>query len=137
MASPQFLHLLEQLHKNTKTKKLAWQPVKTEKSDSVFRVALGEGILRIESQSDDEWTRSASYRAVLLTRDGQFIDEAEASQIYDMEHFDFLRDIFHSARAAAFNLDRLIDGMQDDLESGRSRDLPPDKDDDHLDEIPY
>lgn len=137
MASPQFLHLLEQIHKNAKTGKIAWQPVRNyDQTGSAFRVALGEGVLRVEAEGDDDWN-GGSYRAELLTRDGDLVDEVEASQMYDSEHYDFLRDIFHGARAAAFNLDRMIDGMQDDLEAGRTRDLPPEENDDDLDDIPY
>ncbi len=138
MASQQFLHLLEQIHKNAKTKKLAWRPAKCEHPvESAFRVALGEGVLRVESRGDNDWMYSASYRVELRTRDGQLVDEVEASQTYVSDHFDFLRDIFHAARAAAFNLDRLIDGMQDDLEAGRTRNLPPEEEDKDDFEIPY
>jgi len=128
MASPQFLHLLDQLHKNTKSKNLAWQPASYEgKAVGAFRVALGEGVVRIVAKDDDDWMLSASYCAQLLTRDGDLVDEIEASQPYGDEYFTLLRDVFHSARGAAYQLDRLINGMQDDLESGRSRELLPEK----------
>lgn len=127
MASPQFLHLLEQLHKTAQTKKLAWQPTKTyNEHTNAFRVALGDGIVRIEAEGENDPHCGTSYRAALLTRDGHLVDEA-----YVMEYtadVEMLRDIFRTARAAAFNLDRMIDGMQDDLEAGRSRELPPEKD---------
>jgi len=128
MASPQFLHLLDQLHKNAKSKNLAWQPARYDGfAAGVFRLALGEGIVRIISKNDDDWMYSASYCAQLLTRDGDLVDEIETSQQFSDEYFALLRDVFHSARGAAYQLDRLIDGMQDDLESGRSRDLPPEQ----------
>jgi hypothetical protein len=128
MASPQFLYLLEQLQKTSKAPRLAWRPARlTRNCEASFRIALGEGVIRVEAENDQEWIFSASYRAKLLTRDGQLIDELQASQQFDTEHFTLLRDIFHSARAAAFNLDQLIDGMQDDIESGRERELPPEE----------
>jgi hypothetical protein len=128
MASPQFLHLLDQLNKNTKSKNLAWQPARYDCCGAgAFRIALGDGIVRIISKNDDDWMFSASYCAQLLTRDGDIVDEIEASQQFSDEYFMLLHDVFHSARAAAYQLERLIDGMQDDLESGRTRDLPPEQ----------
>ncbi len=136
MASPQFLHLLDQLHKNTKSKQLSWQPTRYDGAAAgAFRIALGEGIIRIISKDDDEWMFSASYCAQLLTRNGDLVDEIEASQQFSDEYFQLLRDVFQSARGAAYHLDRLVDGMQDDLESGRTRELPPDEEPD--DGIPF
>ncbi len=127
MASPQFLHLLEQIHKTAKTKKLAWRPARVWYStEGSFRVALGEGIIRIEAESEDEWQFKSCYRASLYTRDGQIVDGVRAAQC-ESEFFPVLRDIYQSARTAAFNLDQMIDGMQDDIESGRARDLPPEE----------
>src|SRR5262245_1170128 len=104
MASPQFLHLLEQIHKTTKTKKLAWQPARAAyDSEGAFRVALGEGIVRIEAECEDDWQYRSNYRASLHTRDGQLVDEVRAAQ-YESEFFQVLRDIYRNARAAAFNL---------------------------------
>jgi hypothetical protein len=37
-----------------------------------------------------------------------------------------IRELYHQARVAAFDLSRLVDGMQADLESGAVRDLPKD-----------
>lgn len=137
MASPQFLHLLEQLHKNTKSKNLAWRPARYDgPAAGAFRIALGEGVVRVISKDDDDWMFCASYCAQLLTRDGDLADEIEASQQFSDEYFTLLRDVFHSARAAAYQLDRLIDGMQDDLEAGRSRELPPEKEETSFD-IPF
>ena len=141
MASPQFIHLLEQLQRTSKVKRLAWRPARlTRNCEAAFRIALGEGLIRVEAEDDDSWMPSASYRVKLLTKDGQLVDEVEASQIYDAEHITLLRDIFNSARAAAFSLDQLIDGMQDDIESGRERELPSEEEPSREEppyEIPY
>jgi len=128
MASPQFLYMLEQLYKNTKSKNLAWRPARYDGAAAgAFRIALGDGVIRIISKDDADWMFSASYCAQLLTRDGDLVDEIEASQQFGDEYFTLLRDVFHGARGAAYQLDRLIDGMQDDLETGRSRELPPEQ----------
>jgi hypothetical protein len=122
MASPQFIHLIEQLIKNARAGKVRWQPATREHT---FRIALGEGVVDVRAGSDDYNNYAASYTARLLMRDGHLVDEIEASQFTTGE-VELLRDLFHTARASAFELDRLIDGMQDDLEAGRVRDLPPD-----------
>lgn len=138
MASPQFLHLLEQIHKTSGHKKLPWRPVTHPGYliKGAFRVALGDGVVRLEAESEDEFQFKASYNAYLLTREGLVVDEICATQHYESEHYAFLRELYQSARAAAFNLDRMIDGMQDDLESGQVRDLPPDDESDDSD-IPF
>lgn len=131
MASQQFIHLLEQLQKSPQTKKLAWQLAKPSYvSKAAFRVALGEGVLRIETRDDDNWMPAVTYRAELYTRNGDLVDELEVSRLYTNDQIELLQGIFHSAREAAFNLNRMVDGMQDDLESGRTRDLPPEEEDD-------
>jgi len=141
MASPQFLYLLEQIQKTSKARRLAWRPARlTYNCEAAFRIALGEGVIRVESEDDQEWTFNASYCVKLLTRDGRLVDELKVSQQIDSEHFTLARDLFQSARAAAFNLDQLIDGMQDDIESGRERELPPEEEpasEDPLSEIPF
>ena len=132
MASPQFIHLIEQLIKNARAGKVRWQPAAREHT---FRIALGEGVVYVRAESDDGDNYGASYIARLLTRNGQLVDELEASQFTSGE-IELLRDLFHSARASAFELDRLVDGMQDDLEAGRVRDLPPDTSETE-DDIPF
>jgi hypothetical protein len=129
MASPQFHHLLEQIHKTSQTRKLAWQPVaKSRYSKKVaFRLALGEGVVRIEAEAEDDEHFSACYAATLSRRDGLLVDEARGAQ-FSSEDFTLLRDIYQAARAAAFNLDRMVDEMQADLEAGRVRELPPEED---------
>jgi hypothetical protein len=125
MASPQFIHLLGQLHKTSELRQLHWQPVRkssyTSRCD--FSIALGNGVVRLESNDDDEQTLNASYQAYLTTRDGLLVDELIARQ-YESDHYPALRELYRQARIAAFNLTALVDEMQTDLESGVVRDLP-------------
>jgi len=136
MANPQFLHLLEQLHKSHERRPLPWQPVRKwpDSSRCDLRIALGAGIVSIESGDDDEHTLHACYTARLTTRDGLLVDEVEAHQI-EKDYYPMIRAIYHQARTAAFDLSRLVDGMQDDLESGAVRDLPADNFNDN--DIPF
>ena len=125
MASPQFLHLLDQLHETAERRRLPWQPVRQYASGGRcdFRIALGAGIVRIETNDADEQTLDARYTAYLTTRDGLLIDEVVARR-HESDYYPMLREIYHQALVAAFELSRMVDGMQEDLESGKTRDLP-------------
>jgi hypothetical protein len=138
MASPQFLHLLEQMHKTAQRRRLPWQPVERYASNGRcnFRLALGNGIVRIEAndREDSEYSFEACCTAYLTTREGMLIDEIVAKQ-HESENYPMLREIYEQALVAAFDLPGLVEGMQEDLESGKVRDLPKDKVKDS--EIPF
>ncbi len=136
MASPQFLHLLDQLHKTAERRPLPWQPVRQYAGGGHcnFRLALGAGIVRIESDDADERTFNACYTAYLTTRDGLLVDEVVARR-HESDYYPLLREIYHQALGAAFDLSRMVDGMQSDLESGKVRDLPEDKF--KMDDVPF
>jgi hypothetical protein len=127
MAKPQFMHLLEQLHKTAQRRQLPWQPVRQWPSSSRcdLRLALGAGVVSLTCEDDDEHTLHACYKARLTTRDGLLVDEVVAHQL-EKDYYSILRELYHQARIAAFDLPRLVDGMQADLESGVERDLPKD-----------
>lgn len=127
MAMPQFLHLLEQLRKTAERQPLPWQPVRHWHGSSRcdLRVALGEGVVSLACDDDDEHTLHACYKARLTTRDGLLVDEVIAHQ-FEKDYYPTIRELYHQARIAAFDLTRLVDGMQADLESGVARDLPED-----------
>jgi hypothetical protein len=139
MASQQFLHLLEQLRKSHERRPLPWQPVRqwADTSRCDLRIALGAGIVSLRCEDDDEHTLHACYKARLSTREGLLIEEVAAHQL-EKEYYTLLRDVYRQARAAAFDLSRLVDGMQDDLESGVVRDLPKDNFNEYgEDDIPF
>jgi len=46
---------------------------------------------------------------------------------HESDYYPMLREIYHQALVAAFDLSRMVDGMQEDLESGKARDLPQEK----------
>jgi hypothetical protein len=121
------MHLLEQLHKTAQRRQLPWQPVRQWSGSSRcdLRLALGAGIISLACDGDDEHTMHACYKARLITRDGLLVDEAESSQ-FEKDYYPLLRELYHQARIAAFDLPRLVEGMQADLESGVERDLPKD-----------
>lgn len=127
MSKPQFMHLLEQLHKTGGRRQLPWQPVRQWSGSSRcdLRIALGAGVVSLTCDDDDEHTLHACYTARLTTRDGLLIDKVVANQC-EADYYPMIRELYHQARIAAFDLLRLVDGMQADLESGVERDLPVD-----------
>jgi hypothetical protein len=127
MAKPQFMYLLEQLRKAADRHPMPWQPVRLWSGSSRcdLRIALGEGIVSLACDDDDEHTLHACYKARLTTREGLLIDEVVANQC-EQDCYPMIRELYHQARNAAFDLPRLVDGMQADLESGAVRDLPED-----------
>ncbi|MGH9845820.1 MAG: hypothetical protein ACREEM_44510 [Blastocatellia bacterium] len=136
MASPQFIQLLDQLHKTAERRRLPWQPVRQYAGDGRcnFRIALGNGIVRIEANDADERSHKARCTAYLTTRDGLLVDEVVARQ-HESDYYPMLREIYQQALLAAFELSRMVDGMQEDLESGKVRDLPKEPVNDS--EIPF
>lgn len=139
MASPQFIELLKQLHETGAQKPLRWEPLKrasySRRCD--FCIAMGNGVIHITGNDDNQMTRLAGYTAYLMTRDGLLVDEFEANQ-HESEFFPLLEALFLQARNAAFNFPRMIEEIQADLSSGKVRELPkdlarPDEDD----EIPF
>ena len=136
MPGQHFIHLLEQLHKTSSQRQLPWHPVRKARYSSRcdFHIALGEGIIRIECNDDYSETPESYFSACLSTRDGLQIDELAADND-ESEYYPLLHEIYQQARIGAFDLSRMIDGMQRDLESGNVRDLPKDDSDDG--EIPF
>jgi hypothetical protein len=128
MASSEFLQLLDQLRKTAERRRLPWQPVRQYACGGRcdFRIALGAGIVRIETNDADEQTLDARYTAYLTTRDGLLVDEVVARR-HESDYYPMLREIYHQALVAAFDLSRMVDGMQEDLESGKTRDLPKER----------
>lgn len=140
MASQQFLDLLNRIYASGEQKPLRWEPVRRSRygAHCDFYLALGNGVLRVTSNDDDDETWSASYKVTLLTRDGLLVDELETSQI-EASYSQTLRDLYRQARAAAFNLPRMAEEMLADLAAGRTRELPKDllkASDDEM-EIPF
>jgi hypothetical protein len=127
MAKPQFMHLLEQLHKTAERRQLPWQPVRQwpRSSRCDLRLALDAGVVSLSCDDDDEHTLHACYKARLTTREGLLVDEVVAHQL-EKDCYPMIRELYHQARSAAFDLPRLVDGMRADLESGVERDLPED-----------
>ena len=124
MASNRLYNLILKLIPPTKEGKIIWQPTAKE---GVFRVALGEGLVRIESGLKDEEAKPW-YAVYLVSRKGQTIDEiiADDSTFQDPDEYTLLADLYTSARLSAFNADAVIDSMLRDIEDGTTREIPPD-----------
>ncbi len=126
MASPQFLAMLKQLYETGEQKPLRWESAKRSRHSVYcdFYLALGQGIIQLSSNEADEESLAAKYVATLLTREGLVVEELMTSQ-FATGYSALVRDLFRQARAAAFNLPRLLEGMQQDLAAGTTREIPP------------
>ena len=116
MASDRLRDLIKPLIQATQAGKIVWQPTAKE---GAFRVALGDGLVRIEQISGD-------YVIYLVSRKGQVIDELNPSAATNYNTYKLLDDLYRSARLSAFDADAVIDSMLKDIEEGRTRELPPD-----------
>lgn len=116
MASPKFIELLEQLLAATKSGKAPWEQTARE---GVFRIILGEGLIRVESGNDstEKRPRRAAY---LLDHKGQIIDqvtEMKSEIEIDMDMFRFLDDLYQNARQSTYKVvDEVADSMLAALE---------------------
>jgi hypothetical protein len=117
MASDRLHDLIHHLIPATKAGKIIWQ---TTAKEGAFRVALGEGLVRIEYRES-----SNVYAIYLVSRKGQTIGEIIAS-LSNYDEYKLLDDLYKSARLSAFNADAVIDSMLKDIEEGRTREIPPD-----------
>jgi len=49
------------------------------------------------------------------------------ARLNESDYYPMLREIYHQALVAAFDLSRMVDGMQEDLESGKTLELPKER----------
>lgn len=124
---------LSALLRKTEAGEISWHETASE---DAFRVALGNGLVRVSyyrvPRGQDRW------HAVLLDREGRILEEESAYEEQADEN-DFagnrLRRLFEAARRSALNIDEMLTSMEQDLNEGRTRDLPPDEEKD--DDIPF
>lgn len=132
MATEQFLYLLEQLHKTSQARPIPWQPTAHKRE---FKLGLGEGSVRLKLYGGNDYSDLRTVRAALCNRAGRTIDEYEAAEL-ESENFKWLLELYLQAHATAFQLNRVVDAMLGDLEAGRFRELPPEKEEEEYD-IPF
>lgn len=123
MASEKFRIFLEKLLSKTQTKDVRWYETASE---SAFRIALGDGLIRIEYGSDfndDEY-----YSAYLQNRKGRTLDQIGPLYQADSTR-ELLADLFEAARISALGVDEILEGMAEDVELGKIQLLPKDDDD--------
>jgi hypothetical protein len=85
-----------------------------------FRIALGEGLVRIEQMYDPE-DQSIGYGVFLLDRQGNTVENLFG---WGGPELNWLQDLYIAARRSAFDIDKLIDSMVKDLKEGKTRPLP-------------
>lgn len=117
MASKKFDILIDKLLRKTVDKTIHWHETASE---SAFRIALGEGLIRIERD------KSSYYSAYLQNRKGRTLD-----QIGPLEDPGPLSKLFEAARESALGVDDLLERMVADMESGKTQSLPQEDEEGH------
>ena len=118
MANERFKQLIDELYRATCDGRVRWQETVTE---GVFRVGLGDGLVRIQTGRDDEGNGGVSI--YLLNSKDQVVDELSAFE--NTKHHRLLLDLYREARSSALHLDKVVDSMLSDLKAGKVRELPP------------
>jgi hypothetical protein len=111
MATQKFIRLLEELSQATGEGKVRWHETAAE---NVFRVVLGDGMVRIESFGEG---MDQEYRAFLLNQKGWIMDELSV-RMDDEDLFTLLDNLYTHARRSALNVDKLVESMLADLKAG-------------------
>ncbi|HEX4948771.1 MAG TPA: hypothetical protein VFZ34_18995 [Blastocatellia bacterium] len=132
MATEQFMYLLEQVHKTAQTVPIPWQSTANKRE---FKIGLGEGSVRLKLFGGNDYSDLRTVKAYLCNGEGRAIDEYEAGE-FESENFKWLLELYLQAHATAFKLNRVVDSMLGDLEVGRFRELPQEKEADEYD-IPF
>lgn len=124
MASEKFSTLLEKLLLKTREKDIRWHETANE---SAFRIALGDGLIRIEYSSD--FDNEEYYAAYLQNRKGRTLDQI--GPLYNVDSTrELLSELFEAARISALGVDDILESMVADVESGQTQPLPQQEDDD-------
>jgi hypothetical protein len=117
MANERFIELINELYQATLDGRVRWEETTKE---GVFRVGLGDGLVRIHSGLDDQ---NDFYVSVyLLNNQGRVVDELSNSE--GGRHSGMLLDLYNRARSSALNIDKVVDSMLSDLKAGKVRQLP-------------
>lgn len=117
MANERFMQLINELHQATLDGRIRWEETAKE---GVFRVGLGDGLVRIQRGSDDE--DNFCVIVYLLNNQDRVVDELRAWE--NSEHYNMLLDLYQRARSSALNIDEVVDSMLSDLKAGKVRELP-------------
>lgn len=117
MPNERFIQLIDELYQATLDGRVKWEETAEE---GVFRVGLGDGIVRIHSGLDDQNDFCVS--VYLLNNQGRVVDELRNWEGGD--HNSMLLDLYQQARASALHIDEVVESMLTDLKAGKVRELP-------------
>ena len=126
MASEKFRILLGTLLSKTRKKDFRWHETANE---SAFRIALGDGLIRVEQYTDPEG--DTFYAAYLQNRKGRTLDQLGPLH-QDSPAKELLSELFGVARTSALGVDDILESMVEDAELGNTQPLPPEEEKDDL-----
>ena len=129
MASEKFSILLQKLLRKTLDKIIRWHETADEKA---FRIALGDGLIRIERSSayDSDGEQRVYCVAYLQDRKGRTLDQMGPLYIDQSgPTAELLSDLFEASRISALGVDNILESMAADIESGQTQPLPQEDED--------
>ena len=127
MANERFIQLIKELYQATLDGRIRWEETAKE---GVFRVGLGDGLVRIHSGLDDQSDFCVS--VYLLNNQGRVVDELRNWEGGD--HYGMLLELYNQARSSALDIDEVVNSMLSDLKAGKVRELPPET---QAEDIPF
>lgn len=117
MANERFMQLINELHQATLDGRVRWAETAKE---GVFRVGLGDGLVRIQTASDDE--DNYCVMAVLLNSQGRVVDDLVVWG--NDENYSLLRELYDKARSSALHIDEVVDSCFRILRPARFENSP-------------
>lgn len=117
MASKKFDILIDKLLRKTVDKTIHWHETASE---SAFRIALEDGLIRIERD------KNSYYSAYLQNRKGRTL-----YQIGPLVNPGPLSELFEAARESALGVDDILERMVAAVESGKTQSLPQEDEESH------
>ena len=128
MASEKFSILLQKLLRKTLDKTIRWHETADEEA---FRIALGDGLIRIERGSayDSDGEQRVYCVAYLQDKKGRTLDQIGPLYISQTGPAKLLSDLFEASRISALGVDDILESMAADIESGQTQPLPQEDED--------
>lgn len=115
MSNPKLVKLVQLLADKTDRDELAWD--ESEKN-GVFQLPFSNSTVRISARESRNHRGDTEYVIVILNAQGSEVEEVSDETLPLEGSFVIMKDLYEKARRKAMGVDRAIDSILDDLDSG-------------------